>query len=377
MSEFQYVGFRAIDIPISDRQLKYMERQSTRAEVTRWSFDNEYHYGDFRGNPVEMLRRGYDVHLHYANFGVRKVMFRLPQGLPAPKALCSKYLDCESVVWKAHSKGAAGILTVLVMTEPDTLEELWNVDEYLDRIAGVRQQLIDGDLGPLYVAWLCGCQSDEVDSTSAKEPPVPAGLDELSAPVAAMAEFFDLSPFVLAAVAEQSPPLPQLPDRNVAMVEWLESVDAATLRKWVVRFLVGEPATVKTECLQTFRTSNPVPKWPVAKGTRTFAELAQRADELAAAENVREDKCKQRTRRKRLTDMATSPEKYLDKVNQHVAMRGRDHYAEAAQILSDLREAIGGAEGERIARKHADRLKKKHPTLKMLAAALRRKGLFS
>lgn len=29
-----------------------------------------------------MMRRGYDVHLHYANFGVRKLMFRLPQGLP-------------------------------------------------------------------------------------------------------------------------------------------------------------------------------------------------------------------------------------------------------------------------------------------------------
>ena len=58
-------------------------------------------------------------------------------------------------------------------------------------------------------------------------------------------------------------------------------------------------------------------------------------------------------------------------------MRGRDHYEEAAQILSDLRDAVGGPEGEKIARKHAAHLKKKHPTLKMLTGALRRKGLLS
>ncbi len=34
MSEFRYVGFRAIDGPLSDRQLEYMECQSTRAEIT-------------------------------------------------------------------------------------------------------------------------------------------------------------------------------------------------------------------------------------------------------------------------------------------------------------------------------------------------------
>ena len=55
MSEFQYVGFRAIDAPLSDDQLGYMERQSSRAEITRWSFDNTYHYGDFRGNELRSM----------------------------------------------------------------------------------------------------------------------------------------------------------------------------------------------------------------------------------------------------------------------------------------------------------------------------------
>ena len=82
MSEYQYVEFRAIDRPLDDKALAFMQRQSTRAEITRWSFTNEYHFGDFHGNAIEMLRRGYDLHLHYANFGIRKLMFRLPRGLP-------------------------------------------------------------------------------------------------------------------------------------------------------------------------------------------------------------------------------------------------------------------------------------------------------
>jgi len=46
MSEFQYVGFRAIDGPVSEKNLEFMRRQSSRAEITPWSFDNEYHYGE-------------------------------------------------------------------------------------------------------------------------------------------------------------------------------------------------------------------------------------------------------------------------------------------------------------------------------------------
>lgn len=377
MSEFQYVGFRAIDAPLADDQLQYMESQSSRAEITRWSFDNTYHYGAFRGNDVEMLRRGYDVHLHYANFGIRKLMIRLPQGLPASKARCSKYIEGENVVWQADTKGPAGILTISASTDPGVLDELWDVDEHLDRIVGVRQQLIDGDLRPLYVAWMCGCQCDEIDPDSADEPPVPVGLAESSDSITAMLDYFGLSPFMLAAAAEQSPPLPQRADQNVAMAEWLESVDATTLRKWMLRVLTGEPTATKTECLQTFRKSHKIPPWPVAKGVRAFAQLLQRADELAKEKQVREEKRKEQARRKRLVDMARSPQKYLDEVNKHVAMRGREHYDQAAQILSDIREAIGGEEGDKISRKHAAHLKKKHPTLKMLIGPLRRKGLLS
>ena len=80
MSEYQYIAFRAVDRPLTDKETAFAETQSSRAEISRWSFENEYHDGDFRGDPDKLLRGGYDVHLHYANFGIRRVLLRLPHG---------------------------------------------------------------------------------------------------------------------------------------------------------------------------------------------------------------------------------------------------------------------------------------------------------
>src|SRR2546423_13774081 len=104
MSEYQRISFRAIDGPVSEKNLKYMRRQSSRAEITPWSFDNEYHYGDFRGNAVEMLRRGYDIHLHYANFGIRKLLIRLPHDPPGPHAI-KPYIARNSLQFLKDKQG--------------------------------------------------------------------------------------------------------------------------------------------------------------------------------------------------------------------------------------------------------------------------------
>jgi len=37
MSEYQRVAFRAIDGPVSEKNLEYMRQQSSRAKVTPWS----------------------------------------------------------------------------------------------------------------------------------------------------------------------------------------------------------------------------------------------------------------------------------------------------------------------------------------------------
>src|SRR5439155_8468015 len=133
MSEYEYVVFRAIDGPVSEQELEFMHRQSSRAEITPWSFDNEYHYGDFRGNAAEMLRRGYDFHLHYANFGIRTLMIRLPHSLPDAQA-AEPYLEKDALYVLKDKRGPGGSLCIQPFFEPGDLEELWGVDAFLDRL---------------------------------------------------------------------------------------------------------------------------------------------------------------------------------------------------------------------------------------------------
>jgi hypothetical protein len=153
MSEHQIVAFRAIDAPVSEKNLEYMRNQSSRAEVTRWSFDNEYHYGDFRGNAAEMLRRGYDLHLHYADFGIRTLMIQLPHGFP-DRAAAAPYLDEKELHFLKDKTGPGGTLVIEPGHEPDDLEQLWEVDELLERLLPLRAEIMDGDLRPLYLAHL-------------------------------------------------------------------------------------------------------------------------------------------------------------------------------------------------------------------------------
>src|SRR5436305_2631635 len=141
MSEHQYVAFRAIDGPVSEKNLEFMRRQSSRAEITPWSFDNEYHFGDFRGNEVEMLRRGYDLHLHYANFGVRKLLIRLPHGLPDPEA-AKPYFGEDGFEFLPDKRGPGGILLIEPYHEVDDLDELWDFDDLIERLISVRAEIL-------------------------------------------------------------------------------------------------------------------------------------------------------------------------------------------------------------------------------------------
>jgi hypothetical protein len=191
MSEYQYVAFRAIDHPVEDKNLDYMRRQSSRAEITPWSFDNEYHFGDFRGNAEEMLRRGYDIHLHYANFGIRKLLIRLPHGLPDAGAM-KPYLAKDTLRFLTDKRGTGGILAIEPCHEPGDLDELWDVGEYLDRLVPLRAEILDGDLRPLYLAHLALACDGAHDPEETRETPVPGGLGTLSDAQHALAELYDL-----------------------------------------------------------------------------------------------------------------------------------------------------------------------------------------
>ena len=100
------------------------------------------------------------------------------------------------------------------------------------------------------------------------------------------------------------------------------------------------------------------------KQARKAQAKAQR--EAAKAEKERQD---------RMEKMKASPKTWLTQAETTAAAGGVRNYKAAADILADLREAVGGQKGEKFAKNCAKKIAKAHPTLNMLKSSLRKQGL--
>jgi hypothetical protein len=78
MSEYQYYEFLSIDRPLTAEEMAALRALSTRAHITPVSFTNEYQWGNFKGNPDDLMRRFFDAHVYVANWMTAIFMVRLP-----------------------------------------------------------------------------------------------------------------------------------------------------------------------------------------------------------------------------------------------------------------------------------------------------------
>ncbi len=373
MSEFQYIGFRAAEKPVSDKDLAYMRQQSTRAEITPWSFDNEYFYGDFRGDAHNMLRRGYDVHLHYANFGTRTLLIHVPHNLPGTPG-AGPYFGEDGLEFLKDKQGQGGILSISPFHEPGDQEELDDLEELLDRLVPLRVEIIDGDLRPLYLAHLAMMSDGNHAPEETTEGPVPAGLGKLTAAQRALAELYGLSDALLAAAAEGSPRLPAQDDPGNLQAVWLQGLPQATKDAWLLAWLADANSSARGDMLAEFRKGRPTAGWPTAQLDRTVAELERAAEDIhtKAARKAADKAARQRA--KRLADMAADPAPTLHETERLVKLRSRDSYIEIATLLKDLREALAGTKQADLGERQAQKLRKENPTLKILISELRQAG---
>jgi hypothetical protein len=284
VSEYQYVVFQAVDGPLSDEQLAFAQRQSARAEVSRWSLSVEYHYSSFRGDVDGLLRRGYDVYLQHTNYGSREIKLRLPGGTPFAKSVWAKYVDGEQLNWKSDTKGSGGILTLRPFHEAGDLDEVWETQKYLDAAIHVRERLMSGDLRALYLLWLCAADDDYNDPEEMIEPPVPHGIAESATYGGEILTFFGLDPLLLVAAGKDVNSAPTDESQDLA-ARWVNALDEQPAKDMLLRFLNGDTAGVKANLLAEIRDSQTPNGWPTSDKQRTLDELLQKT----AAQRVEED----------------------------------------------------------------------------------------
>jgi len=197
--------------------------------------------------------------------------------------------------------------------------------------------------------------------------------------------FYGLDPMLLHAAAQDVDATPDVEPQDHSVRRWAKSIQPDRARDLLCELLTGDTASEKAGLLAEVRDSQPPVKWPTSDKQRTFSQLLRQADDLrskANAENARKAQAKakrdaakaERERQARMKKMAKDPKKWLREAEDLVDARGTDNYKAAAEILFDLREAMGD-DGDRIVRKHAAHLARKHPTLNHLKSSLRKREL--
>ena len=57
MSEYQYCEFRALDRPLTKKEMGVLRSISSRAEITSTSFINTYNWGDLKADPDKLIQK--------------------------------------------------------------------------------------------------------------------------------------------------------------------------------------------------------------------------------------------------------------------------------------------------------------------------------
>ncbi|MEQ4303812.1 hypothetical protein ABNF97_20935 [Plantactinospora sp. B6F1] len=344
MSEYQYYEFLAVDRPLSKREMAEVRSFSTRATITPTSFVNSYNWGNFSGDPRELVEEYYDAFLYLANWGTRHLMLRLPSGsldLTTAEQYC---WGGSASVWATDDH-----VILDLIYENDGEEWDWEDDDgegLLASIVPARAELASGDLRLLYLAWLLSVGRDDVDEDDL-EPPVPPGLGELSGALDSLVDFLRIDRDLLAAAAEASPTRVERPESSAELARWLRKLPTAKKDDLLLRVAEGGAGGVQAELLRDFRAATSDDGTGEA-GRRTVAELWV-ASEVRGAERILQaerDASEEQTRRERAAALAR--ERRLDalaaggserawrQVGELIAAKKTSGYDAAVALLEDL-----------------------------------------
>jgi hypothetical protein len=385
VSEYQFYEFLAIDRPLDADEQAAVRGLSTRAEITATHFVNEYHWGDFRGDPNTLMERYYDAHLYFANWGTHRLMIRLPLTLLDPGVVENYCVADQVSAWTTDEH------IVLDLTSQEE-EADWVETPSLSGIVGVRTELADGDLRPLYLAWLAGYGTWERDEDAFDyadedelEPPVPPGLATLTGPQRALADFLRLDDDLLAVAARTSPAAAPTDHDDAQLAAWVTNLSLPEKNRVLVSMIVhNRAATTRMELLRRYRDQHT----PTLTGParRTIADLLDTAARYRAdrerheadqhtAEEARRAQARAEARERRLDDLARDEESAWARVESMIDTKKPGEYDNAVTLLTDLQALAKRDDHYDIYLQRSQTLRHTHARKPSLIARLNQAGI--
>jgi len=333
MSEYQYYEFQAIDRLLTDAEFESIKKLSSRGNVSRSQAIFVYNYGDFRYEPIEILSKHFDMMLYMANWGTRRLCFRLPK----------KLVNLEEITFYC----VPDVITTSIVNDHVVIDIHFNSDGgygwiegdgILSELLALRNDILQGDYRTLYIAWLGSLTQDNADDIDDQlEPPIPPGLKQISPHLKQLIEFLEIDADLIEAASTES--IEKL-NCNLEIKQWLPKLTTTERDKFLLQLLNGEPNVDKQlnkRLRQLADADTNFKKNILENGQRTASQLLAAAEKLDIEKKAKKQRAKEEARIANLNALAPQETQLWVEVFQQINTKTTKGYEQAVKLLSDLK----------------------------------------
>lgn len=382
MSEYQYYEFAAIDRPLTRAEMAALRAVSTRAEITPAGFVNHYEWGDLKADPADWMRRYFDAFVYAANWCSCRLALRVPLAT-FRKAELKPFATKHALSIEA---GDEHWIFDWALDESEDYDRFAEEDGsgWMRRLAPLRDELLRGDLRPLYLGWLAGAGGGELRD-DALEPEVPPGLSELSPPQQALVEFLKIDPDILvAAMADSARASRTDAEDGDCLDAWLgewSRDEMAGILKLIARGQGQEAERrVRTRHAAWLKAQRPsVASTARRRNVAELRDLAKSASsvrlEREAKERATQEVERRRQREAQLRRVMADVDKHWDAIDAQAKRGSASGYDQAVRALVDLAEGYALASSPKEFERALRRLLVRHATRGALLRRLTEAGL--
>jgi hypothetical protein len=342
MSEYQRYEFMTIDRPLTRVQLDAVNALSSHIEASSTHALIEYHWGDFKHDPIDVLHKYFDGFLYWANWGSPQLAFRFPHGI-LPVDLIDGYDLDDFVTFTRYPDYDILDIQFGEMEAPDE----W-IDYELGSLIALRDELMEGDLRALYIVWLAGQIMiegyDEEENENEEEdweisvPPVPPAFGTLTAAQQALAELLRVPQELLVATAQHSKAV--VSSTGDDFTAWIKLLSPDRQNDYLVRLAYNEPGLSRLLVRELRELGQDKTRVTPPTGEHvTYSRLLAESKAIRARLEREKREQEQLARQRHLQDIHDHQEDYWHQVDLAVTRGTGTGYDEAVRVLIELREA--------------------------------------
>jgi hypothetical protein len=333
VSEYQYYEFLALDRPLNATEKAYVQTLSSRVELTLTQAKFVYHYGNFRGNSHELLEKCFDVMLYMASWGSRQLIFRFPKSLVNADIFEPYCLEDRIAV----STTKKSVILDINIHDEEMNHWIDSGEGYLSDMASLRNDLLQGDMRSLYLAWLKAApiyfDPEEEDYI---EPPVPANLNNLPNSLLVLIDFLELEQDLIAGAAKASE---SQEEEQESLEDLIPKLSDREKNHFLVRLLKGDShldlqlnhRLRELSGKREVRINNNTPR-------RTLSELLKLAEGEINQRKKKEQEALRQAKIQKLEALAKRKDKVWEQIFELLKLKQSKPYDQAVAHLVDLRD---------------------------------------